>query len=180
MTVPASLSKCAHPRRSNTPSSPSTGFTPGPCITPSTETCVMVVSFMVCPFSRVLVSGAAQCVVRSWYRNGPTCSLPQRSIHCQGEPGPFPCIAPRTQAVQTLCSPLHSPLYWHCYLEYSTDDRCRTSQYESSFNEIRRPVRVAHGAQVSARSLNDSSRKSEARARSLWFTYRNDRARALV
>jgi hypothetical protein len=53
MTIPASLSKWAHPRRANTPSSPSTGFTPGPCITPSTETCVIVVSFMVCPFSRI-------------------------------------------------------------------------------------------------------------------------------
>src|SRR3954447_18687807 len=45
MTVPASLSKCAHPPRSNTPRSSSSG-PPGPCITPSTETCVVVVSFM--------------------------------------------------------------------------------------------------------------------------------------
>src|SRR5512144_122940 len=51
MTVPASLSKWAHPRRSNTPSSSSRA--PGPCITPSTETCVVVVSFMiVVPFLR--------------------------------------------------------------------------------------------------------------------------------
>src|SRR5947208_16504645 len=46
MTVPASLSKWAHPPRSNTPRSSSSG-PPGPCITPSTETCVVVVSFMV-------------------------------------------------------------------------------------------------------------------------------------
>src|SRR6266508_3632754 len=45
MTVPASLSKWAHPPRSNTPRSSSSG-PPGPCITPSTETCVVVVSFM--------------------------------------------------------------------------------------------------------------------------------------
>src|SRR5205823_14731213 len=51
MTVPASLSKWAHPPRSNTPRSSSSG-PPGPCITPSTETCVVVVSFMVAvPFS---------------------------------------------------------------------------------------------------------------------------------
>src|SRR5213595_3491165 len=56
MTVPASLSKWAHPPRSNTPRSSSYG-PPGPCITPSTETCVVVVSFMVRPFSRVQVSG---------------------------------------------------------------------------------------------------------------------------
>src|SRR5258707_15864600 len=56
MTVPASLSKWAHPPRSNTPRSSSSG-PPGPCITPSTETCVVVVSFMVRPFSRVQVSG---------------------------------------------------------------------------------------------------------------------------
>src|SRR6266566_2840990 len=46
MTVPASLSKWAHPPRSNTPRSSSSG-PPGACITPSTETCVVVVSFMV-------------------------------------------------------------------------------------------------------------------------------------
>src|SRR5687767_1550490 len=45
MTVPASLSKWAHPPRSNTPRS-SSSAPPGPCITPSTETCVVVVSFM--------------------------------------------------------------------------------------------------------------------------------------
>src|SRR5439155_9821231 len=53
MTVPASLSKWAHPPRSNLPRSSSSG-PPGPCITPSTETCVVVVSFMVAvPFSLV-------------------------------------------------------------------------------------------------------------------------------
>src|SRR6266513_1401028 len=46
MTVPASLSKWAHPPRSNTPRSSSSG-PPGPCITPSTEIGVVVVSFMV-------------------------------------------------------------------------------------------------------------------------------------
>src|SRR5437867_3285252 len=46
MTVPASLSKWAHPPRSNAPRSSSSG-PPGPCITPSTETCAVVVSFMV-------------------------------------------------------------------------------------------------------------------------------------
>src|SRR5262245_37633667 len=48
MTVPASLSKWAHPPRSNSPRSgtPATG-TPGPCITPSTDICVVVVSSMV-------------------------------------------------------------------------------------------------------------------------------------
>src|SRR5919198_6704499 len=51
MTVEASLSKCAHPPRSNRPRSSSSG-PPGPCITASTETCVVVVSFMVAvPFS---------------------------------------------------------------------------------------------------------------------------------
>src|SRR5215472_12995627 len=51
MTVEASLSKCAHPPRSNRPRSSSSG-PPGPCITPSTETCVVVVSFMVAvPYS---------------------------------------------------------------------------------------------------------------------------------
>src|SRR5438105_11949487 len=80
MTVEASSSKCAHPPRSNTPRSSSsgppgpciaTGVTlaflrnkrssssgpPGPCITPSTETCAVVVSFMVAvPFSLVWAS----------------------------------------------------------------------------------------------------------------------------
>src|SRR5581483_3279884 len=57
MTVPASLSKCAHPPRSNRPRSSSSG-PPGPCITPSTETCVVVVSFMVVvPFLVGLVIG---------------------------------------------------------------------------------------------------------------------------
>src|SRR5216683_2524101 len=46
MTVEASSSKCAHPPRSNLPRSSSSG-PPGPCITPSTETCVVVVSFIV-------------------------------------------------------------------------------------------------------------------------------------
>src|SRR5262245_48482722 len=46
MTVPASLSKWAHPPRSKTPRWSSCG-PPGPCITPSTETCAVVVSFMV-------------------------------------------------------------------------------------------------------------------------------------
>src|SRR2546430_6577578 len=56
MAVPASLSKWAHPPRSNTPRSSSSG-PPGPCITPSTETCVVVVSFMVAvPFSLSLSS----------------------------------------------------------------------------------------------------------------------------
>src|SRR5918996_1269111 len=51
MTVEASSSKCAHPPRSNRPRSSSSG-PPGPCITPSMETCVVVVSFMVAvPFS---------------------------------------------------------------------------------------------------------------------------------
>src|SRR6185295_18674131 len=50
MTVPASSSKWAHPPRSNTPRSSSSG-PPGPCITPSTETCVVVVSFMVAVLS---------------------------------------------------------------------------------------------------------------------------------
>src|SRR6266478_5866852 len=65
MTVPASLSKWAHPPRSNTPRSSSSG-PPGACITPSTETCVVVVSFMVRPFSRVQVSGVTT-VLRCWY-----------------------------------------------------------------------------------------------------------------
>src|SRR6266567_5850560 len=68
MTVPASLSKWAHPPRSNTPRSSSSG-PPGACITPSTETCVVVVSFMVRPFSRVQVSGVTP-VLRCWYLNG--------------------------------------------------------------------------------------------------------------
>src|SRR5437879_2611684 len=56
MAVPASSSKWAHPPRSNTPRSSSSG-PPGPCITPSTETCVVVVSFMVAvPFSLSLSS----------------------------------------------------------------------------------------------------------------------------
>src|SRR2546425_11089826 len=56
MTVPASLSKWAHPPRSNTPRW-SSSDPPGPCITPSTETCVVVVSFMVAvPFSLTLSS----------------------------------------------------------------------------------------------------------------------------
>src|SRR5438874_6508118 len=53
MAVPASSSKWAHPPRLNLPRSSSSG-PPGPCITPSTETCVVVVSFMVAvPFSLV-------------------------------------------------------------------------------------------------------------------------------
>src|SRR5437764_81239 len=54
MAVPASLSKWAHPPRSNAPRSSSSG-PPGPCITPSTETCTVVVSFMVAVPSRWLV-----------------------------------------------------------------------------------------------------------------------------
>src|SRR6266542_140125 len=51
MTVEASSSKCANPPRLNRPRSSSYG-PPGPCITPSTETCAVVVSFMVAfPFS---------------------------------------------------------------------------------------------------------------------------------
>src|SRR5436309_13593721 len=56
MTVEASSSKCAHPPRLNRPRSSSSG-PPGPCITPSTETCTVVVSFMVAaPFSLSLSS----------------------------------------------------------------------------------------------------------------------------
>src|SRR6266508_4274780 len=51
MTVEASSSKCANPPRLNRPRSSSSG-PPGPCMTPSTETCAVVVSFMVAfPFS---------------------------------------------------------------------------------------------------------------------------------
>src|SRR5207248_2074981 len=51
MTVEASSSKCAHPPRLNRPRSSSSG-PPGSCMTPSTETCAVVVSFMVAvPFS---------------------------------------------------------------------------------------------------------------------------------
>src|SRR5256886_7811707 len=84
MTVPASLSKWAHPPRSNTPRSSSSG-PPGPCITPSTETCVVVVSFMVRPFSRVQVSGVTT-VLRCWYYNL-TSHLTCKSQH---ETGAFP------------------------------------------------------------------------------------------
>src|SRR3712207_4328400 len=45
----------AHPPRSNPPQRSSSG-PPSPCITPSTETFVLIVSFMVAvPFSSVLV-----------------------------------------------------------------------------------------------------------------------------
>src|SRR4051812_45238279 len=43
MTLDASSSKCAHPPRTKRPCSSSSG-PPGPCMTPSTETCVVVVS----------------------------------------------------------------------------------------------------------------------------------------
>src|SRR5436309_6820251 len=85
MTVPASLSKWAHPRRSNTPRSPSPEFAPGPCITPSTETCVVVVNFMVRPFSRVQVSGVTT-VLRCWYLN----SKSHFTCQFQQETGAFP------------------------------------------------------------------------------------------
>src|SRR5205085_12216086 len=84
MTVPASLSKWAHPPRSNTPRSSSSG-PPGPCITPSTETCVVVVSFMVRPFSRVQVSGVTT-VLRCWYYN----LISHLTCTSQQEPGAFP------------------------------------------------------------------------------------------
>src|SRR6266545_1120305 len=64
MTVPASLSKWAHPPRSNTPRSSSSG-PPGPCITPSTETCVVVVSFM----ASSLLSLRAACRRRADWRS---------------------------------------------------------------------------------------------------------------
>src|SRR6185369_14796139 len=67
MTFPASLSKWAHPPRSNTPRS-SSSSPPGACTTPSTEICVVVVSFMVRPFYRVQVSGVTT-VLRCWYLN---------------------------------------------------------------------------------------------------------------
>src|SRR4051812_18205037 len=53
MNVMASLSKfpMAHPPRSNSPLRSSSG-PPPPCITPSTETCVVVVSLMVAVPSR--------------------------------------------------------------------------------------------------------------------------------
>src|SRR5262245_37799765 len=66
MTVPASLSKWAHPPRSNAPRSatPATG-TPGPCITPSTETCVVVVSSMVAlPLASPCRDGCSLLVTR--------------------------------------------------------------------------------------------------------------------
>src|SRR5918911_4389888 len=77
MTVMASSSKCgmAHPPRSNLPRSSSSG-PPGPCITPSTETCVVVVSFMVVvPFSLVWSSfgrTGPHRSHRSWH--GPCCN----------------------------------------------------------------------------------------------------------
>src|SRR2546430_4402194 len=64
IAVPASLSKWAHPPRLNVPRSSSSG-PPGPCITPSTETCVVVVSFMVgVPFSLSLLSFDAEGLQR--------------------------------------------------------------------------------------------------------------------
>src|ERR687897_2973739 len=62
----AAKSGRAHPPRSNPPLRSSSG-PPRPCITPSTETFVLVVSFMV-PFSRVVVrSGRTRRSHRSWH-----------------------------------------------------------------------------------------------------------------
>src|SRR5205814_10235474 len=74
MAVPASLSKWAHPPRSNAPCSSSSG-PPGPCITPSTETCVVVVSFMIgVPFLAEFV------VVRFHRTAAPISSVPAESL----------------------------------------------------------------------------------------------------
>src|SRR5258707_12091922 len=62
MTAPASLSKWAHPPRSKTPRSSSSG-PPGPCITPSTETCVVVASFMIAFPFWISSSGRADTVL---------------------------------------------------------------------------------------------------------------------
>src|SRR6266566_5065352 len=86
MTVPASLSKWAHPPRSNTPCSSSSG-PPGACITPSTETCVVVVSFMFHPFSRVQISG-----LRKFFDAGIlTCSFVDISLSVQDKDSRKPC-----------------------------------------------------------------------------------------
>src|SRR5437773_11837352 len=69
MTVPASLSKWAHPPRSNTPRSSSSG-PPGPCITPSTETCAVVVSFMVAVPFLVAWSSSGRSGATRTYRCG--------------------------------------------------------------------------------------------------------------
>src|SRR6266508_2419660 len=63
MNVMVSLSPApkAHPPRSNPFLRSSSDAPPFPCITPSTVTCVMVVSFMVAaPFSLVTVDGVMQ------------------------------------------------------------------------------------------------------------------------
>src|SRR4051794_38247858 len=59
MTIEASSSKCGHPPRTNRPCSSSSG-PPGPCITPSTETWVVVVSLMrACPCTPREATGRA-------------------------------------------------------------------------------------------------------------------------
>src|SRR5437868_10191894 len=73
MTIPDSLSKWAHPPRSNTPRSSSSG-PPGPCITPSTETCVVVVSFMVATPSLLSVS------LVGWSQRAPRPALGKEGI----------------------------------------------------------------------------------------------------
>src|SRR5919204_6693063 len=67
MTAEAWWSKRAQPPRSNRPRSSSSG-PPGPCITPSTETCAVLVSFMVAvPFSSAWSPfGRGRRAPRSW------------------------------------------------------------------------------------------------------------------
>src|SRR5262245_24993165 len=87
MTVMASLSKCgmAHPPRAKPPQRSSSG-PPGPCITPSTETCVVVVSFIVAgSFLVSLVDvrlGRTDLIGHGTVRaGGSCCAFPEQGPH---------------------------------------------------------------------------------------------------
>src|SRR5918994_5085474 len=90
MNVKVSLSNTpmAHPPRSNPPLRSSSDAPPFPCITPSTVTCVMVVSFMVVvPFSRwfgrrSVGPGRTDLVGRDTVRAaGSCCAFPEQGPH---------------------------------------------------------------------------------------------------
>src|SRR6266498_3028357 len=107
MSVEASSSKCAHPPRSNRPRSSSSG-PPGPCITPSTETCAVVVSFMVAvPFSLDFVVVRLD---RTAAPISPVAAESVRPIHS----APSPNTAGVDDVVLLNVHPVHSQALFPC------------------------------------------------------------------
>src|SRR4051794_28982428 len=94
IAAPASASKWAHPPRPNSPESPSAGLAPGHCITPSTETCVVVVKRMAGSSSRTLPR-VGSCASASEGKATP----PQDGGGARLSPPPLPRLSRRAEVI---------------------------------------------------------------------------------